>query len=190
VQACRRGAVSSEDTVLILGAGPIGLALVEVARARGARTYVTDLSSQRLATAARLGAAPLPADDRLLETVKEITRGDGMPVVIEATGNRRAMESTIALVAPGGRIVIVGLLASGVDITLPGLDLTRKEVTILGSRASTGCFGESLQLIASGAIRYPEIGTTFDLSQAPDVLTLLAESPDTLHKGVFVTSAD
>jgi L-gulonate 5-dehydrogenase len=187
VQACRRGAVSAQDAVLILGAGPIGLALVEVARARGARTYVTDLSPARLETAARLGAEPLAADDKLLGSVMEITRGEGMPVVIEATGNRKAMESTVDLVAAGGRVVIVGLVASGVEIALPGLDLTRKEMTILGSRASTGCFQESLQLIAGGAIRYPEIGTTFDLEEAPAVLARLAEKPDALHKAVFVT---
>ena len=55
VQACRRGMVSGDDTVLILGAGPIGLALVEVARARGAKVFITDIDAARLATAAELG---------------------------------------------------------------------------------------------------------------------------------------
>jgi L-gulonate 5-dehydrogenase len=189
VQACRRGMVSADDTVLIVGAGPIGLALVEVAHARGARVFVTDLSPARLATAARLGAEPLAPGDRLLPEVMEITRGEGMPVVIEATGNRRAMESTVALVAPGGRIVIVGLVASGIDIALPGLDLTRKEMTILGSRASTDCFPESLTLLASGAIRYPEVGAAFDLDAAPDVFAQLAGNPEALHKAVFVSKS-
>ena len=69
VQACRRGAVSGDDTVLILGAGPIGLALVEVARARGAKVFVTDIDAARLATAAELGGTPLAAGEGLLDAV-------------------------------------------------------------------------------------------------------------------------
>ena len=110
VQATRRGDVHAGDTVLILGAGPIGLALIEVAKARGAKVYVTDISPGRLAYAETLGAIALASDDTLLPKVLEITNGEGMPCVIEAAGNAKAMESTVDLVANGGRIVIVGLL--------------------------------------------------------------------------------
>ena len=140
VQGCRRGMVTADDTVLVLGAGPIGLAIVEVARAHGAKVYATDLSAERLATAADLGATPIAGGDGLLERVLEITNGEGMPVVMEATGAPPAMEQTIDLVAAGGRIVILGLVKKGQGITFPGLDFTRKEVTILGSRASVDCF--------------------------------------------------
>lgn len=186
VQACRRGAVTANDTVLILGSGPIGLALVEVARARGAKVFATDVSQERLATAAELGAVPLQANDALVEEVMRVTDGEGMPVVIEATGNAQAMESTVDLVASGGRIVIVGLVKKGTMLEFPGLDFTRKEMTIVGSRASIGCFPESLELIARGAIRYPEIGSAFDLSEAPGIFAKLAEEPGALHKAVFV----
>ncbi|MDA1191940.1 MAG: alcohol dehydrogenase catalytic domain-containing protein, partial [Candidatus Poribacteria bacterium] len=54
VQACRRGDVSADDTVLILGCGPIGLALIEVAKARGASVYATDIASSRLEMGERL----------------------------------------------------------------------------------------------------------------------------------------
>ncbi len=69
VQACRRGQVSRDDFVLVLGAGPIGLALIEVARARGARVLATDLSSERLAFARSLGAETVVSDDKLLPTI-------------------------------------------------------------------------------------------------------------------------
>jgi L-gulonate 5-dehydrogenase len=171
---------------LILGAGPIGLALVEVARAKGAKVVITDIAAERLKTAADLGATPLPAGDGLLDEVMRLTNGEGMPVVIEATGNAKAMESTVDLVAAGGRIVIVGLVRKGTMLSLPGLDFTRKEMTIVGSRASVGCFPESLDLIARGAIRYPEIASAFALSEAPRVFGTLAENPSALHKAVFV----
>ena len=186
VQACRRGEITADDTVLILGAGPIGLALVEVARARGAKVFATDISEARLATATELGAVPLPPGEALLDEVKRLTNGEGMPVVIEATGNPQAMESTVDLVASGGRIVIVGLVKAGTMLSLPGLDFTRKEMTIVGSRASVDCFPESLDLIASGAIRYPDIGTAMDLAEAPATFARIAEHPGALHKAVFV----
>ena len=187
VQACRRGQVSTGDRVLILGAGPIGLALVEVARARGAEVFITDIAPERLVTAAELGAQPIAAGDELLPEVLRLTNGEGMPVVIEATGNAQAMEQTVDLVAAGGRIVIVGLVKKGTGVTFPGLDFTRKEMTIVGSRASAGCFPESLALIASGRIRYPDIGSRFDLSAAPEVFARLGKDAGALHKAVFIT---
>jgi L-gulonate 5-dehydrogenase len=189
VQGCRRGMVTGEDTVLVLGAGPIGLAIVEVARAHGARVYATDLSEARLATAAELGATPIPGGEGLLERVMQLTNGEGMPVVMEATGAAPAMEQAIDLVAAGGRIVILGLVKKGQGVTFPGLDLTRKEVTILGSRASVDCFPESLDLLASGRIRYPRIASRFALSEAPAVFARLADNPMALHKAVFIPEA-
>jgi L-gulonate 5-dehydrogenase len=187
VQSCRRGQVSADDTVLILGAGPIGLALVEVANARGARTYITDVLPERLETAASLGATPIAAGDNFLDEVMRLTNGEGMPVVIEATGNAGVMEKTVDYVAVGGRIVIVGLVRKGTGVTFPGLDFTRKEMTIVGSRASTACFPESLALLASGKIRYPDIGSEFKLREAPGVFARLADNPGALHKAVFLT---
>ena len=186
VQACRRGQVSADDGVLILGAGPIGLALIEVAQARGARVLVTDISPVRLAFAQTLGAETLMSDETLLPKVLDLTEGDGMPVVIEATGNAKAMESTVDLVAPGGRIVIVGLLPQGKLVQFPGLDFTRKEMTVVGSRASTQCFPESLELLASGRIHYPHVASEFAMHNAPAVFAEMAAHPEKYHKGVLV----
>jgi threonine dehydrogenase-like Zn-dependent dehydrogenase len=185
VQACRRGAVAAGEYVFILGCGPIGLALIEVARARGARVVATDLLPSRLEIAAQLGAEVLPADEHLLQRVMEHTQGEGAPVVIEATGSAQAMEQTVDLVAAGGRVVIVGLVRQGTMVRLPGLDFTRKEMTILGSRASVNCFPESLQLLASGAIRYPQFATEFSLWDAPQVFAELAENPGKVHKAIL-----
>jgi threonine dehydrogenase-like Zn-dependent dehydrogenase len=187
VQACRRGQISAADEVLILGCGPIGLALIEVAKARGARVIAADVLPDRLATAAQFGAEPLPVDDNFLAAILERTNGEGMPVVMEATGNPKAMEQTVDLVAAGGRIVIVGLVKQGVNVSLPGLDFTRKEMTVVGSRASVNCFPESLQLLASGAITYPQVATEFSMWDAPQVFANLAENPASIHKGVLVT---
>lgn len=188
VQACRRGMVAAGDRVLILGAGPIGLAILEVAKARGAQVFITDINPQRLETAVELGATAIAAGEGLLDEVLRLTDGEGMPVVMEATGSPQVAESTVDLVASGGRIVIVGILKNGVRVAFPGLDLVRKEMTIVGSRASVGCFPESLQLLASGAIRYPDIATRFSLGEAPSVFEMIV-SGEPLHKAVFVEAA-
>jgi L-gulonate 5-dehydrogenase len=186
VQATRRGEVCEGDSVLILGAGPIGLALIEVAKAKGANVYVTDISQERLAFAQTLGATALMSDETLLPSVMALTNGEGMPCVIEAAGNAKAMESTVDLVANGGRIVIVGLLKKGQMIQIPGLDLTRKEMTIHGSRASTQCFPEALELLASGKIHYPNVATEFSMWDAPAVFAEMNASPAKVHKCVLV----
>ncbi len=186
VQACRRGEVRAGEYVLVMGCGPIGLALIEVARARGAHVVATDMVPERLETAGKLGASVVLADDQLLPTILRQTGGEGAPVVVEATGNVRAMEQTVDLVAAGGRIVIVGLVKQGVGVTFPGLDFTRKEMTVLGSRASVGCFPEALQLLASGAISYTKLATQFDLWDAPQIFADLAAHPMSIQKGVLM----
>lgn len=185
VQACRRGDIRAGEQVLLLGCGPIGLAVIEVARARGADVIATDIDAERLETAARFGARTLPPDD-LLRRVLELTNGEGAPVVVEATGSSQAMESTVDLVAAGGRIVILGLVKQGVKIAMPGLDFTRKEMTIVGSRASVNCFPEALDLLASGAITYPKVASKFSLWEAPRVFAALADHTLSVHKAVFV----
>jgi L-gulonate 5-dehydrogenase len=186
VQACRRGAVAAGELVLVLGCGPIGLALIEVLRARGAHVLAADIAPERLETARGLGAETIAAGEGLPQAVLERTGGEGAPVVIEATGSPRAMEQSVELVAAGGRVVIVGLVKQGVAVALPGLDFTRKELTIVGSRASVGCFPEALDLLASGGITYPRVATAFALWDAPRVFAELAAAPGAVHKGVLL----
>jgi 2-desacetyl-2-hydroxyethyl bacteriochlorophyllide A dehydrogenase len=186
LHACQRGQVSAAEYVLVLGCGPIGLAIIEVALDRKARVVATDVVSPRLDIAQRLGAETLKADEKLMENVFAQTGGEGAPVVIEATGNPSVIQSTVDLVAAGGRIVIVGLVAKGVRVSLPGLELTRKEVSIFGSRTEVGCFPEALALLASDKIKYPEVATEYDLWSAPAVFAEIARNPSMVHKGVFV----
>ncbi|MCI0535843.1 MAG: zinc-binding dehydrogenase [Verrucomicrobiales bacterium] len=187
LQACRRGEVAAGEYCLVLGAGPIGLAILEIARLRGARVVITDLNEERLAFAQELGAETLKANDQLLATVLEQTRDEGADVVIEATGNLKAAESTIDLVAPGGRVVIVGLVKKGVGVTFPGLDFTRKEVNLLGSRNSVNCFPEAIALLSSGAIQYPKVAVRIPLwDDGAAIFAKLHDNPAALHKGVLM----
>lgn len=186
VHACRRAKVNAGEYVLILGCGPIGLSLIEVAKARGAYVVAVANRASRLEIAKQLGAEAVMADDNLVQTILIQTDGEGAPVVFEATGNAKAMEQTTKLVAAGGRIVIVGLVKQGVGVTFPGLDLTRREMTILGSRASVNCFPEAIQLLADGRVTYPQMATEFSLWDAPQVFAELAEKRGSVLKGILV----
>jgi L-gulonate 5-dehydrogenase len=186
IHACRRGEVAAGEYCLVLGAGPIGLAIMEVARLRGARVVITDINAERLAFARDLGAETLPANDQLLEVVREQTGNDGADVVIEATGNPQVVGATIDLAAPGGRVVIVGLVKEGVGVSLPGLDFTRKEVNFRGSRNSVNCFPEAIALLASGAVKYSRVATKLPLWESVPVFARLHENPAALHKAVLV----
>lgn len=147
MQAVARGDIRDDDRLVVLGAGPIGLAVLAIAKERGAVVAVVDLLASRLELARTFGADVLinGARDDVLHTVLDWTDGDGASVVVEATGNVRAMESSVDLVAAAGRIVLVGVTTK--PVTLPGVEWTRKELTILGSRNNAGRFGDAVQFV-------------------------------------------
>jgi L-gulonate 5-dehydrogenase len=147
MQATLRGQIGPEDRVAILGAGPIGLTVLAIARSRSAEVAVIDMLDNRLELAGRMGANRLINARREdpQAAVLEFTGGDGASVVVEATGNPRAMESTVDLVASAGRVVIVGLPDQ--PVTFSGVVFTRKELTILGSRNSANCFADAVRFV-------------------------------------------
>lgn len=187
VQANRRAEVSEQDWVLVLGCGPIGLAVIEVAKARGAEVVAVDTISQRIELAKTLGAKDVIDASKVdtLSAVMDMTHGEGAPVVMEATGNPKVMESTVDFVAAGGRICIIGLVDTGVEVSFPGLDFTRKEMTIVGSRASVNCFPEALDLIVSGKVTYPKFAKRYLMWDAPGLFKQLDEGATSVTKAVL-----
>jgi L-gulonate 5-dehydrogenase len=145
-----------------------------------------DINPARLEMAGTLGAETIPAGEGLLPAIMERTNGEGMPVVLEATGNVAALESTPDLTAAGGRIVVVGLFKRGVGVTFPGLDFTRKELTVFGSRTEVNCFPEAIALLANGKITYPKVATEFSLWDAPGIFADIERDPAKFHKGILV----
>lgn len=134
--AVRRGAVSSADNVLVVGAGPIGLGVALFARLTGARVAVVDREAERVAVAQSIaGATALRADGDLAQAVGDFTDGNGFDVVLDATGSRVAMEKGFDFVAHGGRYVLVSVIKDAITFMDP--DFHRKEMTLLGSRNAT-----------------------------------------------------
>lgn len=131
--AVRRGAVTRCDRVLVVGTGPIGLGVVLFARATGALVAVCDHDPERAQTAAVLAdVSAIDAENDVLAAVQEFTSGNGFDIVLDATGNRAAMERGFDLVAHGGRYVFVSVVKELITFSDP--DFHRKELSLYGSR--------------------------------------------------------
>ena len=169
--AVERAAVKPDDIVLVIGAGPIGLSVIQFVLVTGATLAVVDVSESRLAFCRDqlgvkhiLGAGP-DAATRL----KAIFGGDLPAVVIDATGNPQSMAGTFDLPAHGGRIVFVGLFQGEVSFNDPNFH--RRELTLSASRnALPGTFRDIIALVEAGRVNtQPWITHRFQLAETPVV---------------------
>jgi alcohol dehydrogenase len=151
--AVSRSGLVAEETCLIIGAGPIGLATLEFVRLTGATTIVVDLNQQRLDFCRRQTHVEhvLSASDQLESQLREINGGNLPDVVIDATGNQESMSAAFGLIAHGGRLVFVGL--TGEEIRFRHAAFHRPEGTLLCSRnALPADFTRIISLIEEGSI--------------------------------------
>lgn len=149
--AVRRGAVTREDRVLVVGAGPIGLGVILFAHLAGATVAVLDQDRDRgLAAKSIADIAAFTADEGGLAGLSDFTDGEGFDVVFDATGSPRAMEKGFDHVAHGGRYVLVSVVKDAISFTDP--DFHRKEMTLLGSRNATSAdFERVIAAISDGS---------------------------------------
>jgi 2-desacetyl-2-hydroxyethyl bacteriochlorophyllide A dehydrogenase len=157
--AIRRAAVTSRDTVLVVGTGPIGLGVALFARAAGAPVTVFDRDAERASAAKTIAEVSIiPSDANIASAVGALTGGDGFTVVVDATGNQGAMEQGFDLVAHGGRYVLVSVIKDSITFMDP--DFHRKEMTLFGSRNATNeDFARVIAAIRSGDVPVDRIIT-------------------------------
>jgi 2-desacetyl-2-hydroxyethyl bacteriochlorophyllide A dehydrogenase len=167
------------EHVAITGAGQIGLLAAQYALTLGAIPIVIDPVEERLTLTRRVGVVhtvnPVTCDS--VAAVKEITRGRMAEVVIEASGDARAIRNSLDYVAYAGRVVLVGWPKN--EIPLPTALITKKELSVFGSRNSVGMFPESLRLISEGKVDVSVLLTrTVSMEEAPATVVDIAEHPD------------
>lgn len=134
----RRAGVKSGEYVLVVGAGPIGLGTMEFARIAGAQVIALDVNAQRLAFCSERLNIPFTvnaATDDVIAKLNEITNGDMPTVVIDATGNQKAINGAFRYMAHGGRYVLIGLQLG--DITFSHPEFHKREGTLMSSRNAT-----------------------------------------------------
>lgn len=153
LHAVRRAEVQPGETVAVIGAGPIGLGAIQAAKAYQARVAAIDVAAGPLELARQLGADETihSGECDVVAALMKRTAGEGAPVVIEAVGLPATIERTVDLVAPGGRIVVVGVGHS--TVTFPQHIFLKKEIDFRGSRNSRNVFPELIELMTAGKIR-------------------------------------
>jgi 2-desacetyl-2-hydroxyethyl bacteriochlorophyllide A dehydrogenase len=153
--AVNRGAPETGENVLVIGAGPIGLSVIEFAKLSGARTIVMDMNENRLEFCrSRMGVehTVLAGNGKELETLDWITAGRHADVVIDATGSNQSMGQALKYTAFAGRVIYVGITQQ--EIAFPHAPVMhRRELTLMGSRnALPPDFTRIIQLIEAGKI--------------------------------------
>ena len=149
--ATRRANLREGEPVLVVGLGPIGLAITMCAQVAGAQVACIDPRLDRRMIARRLTSNILDTGDNLMDRVRDVFGGNLPQVVIDATGSRAAMHQSYHLVAPGGRMAFVGLYPG--DFVFEDLNFHRRELTLLASRNGTeGDFLAVLDLMESGTL--------------------------------------
>jgi 6-hydroxycyclohex-1-ene-1-carbonyl-CoA dehydrogenase len=170
-----RGRVRPGDAVVVFGCGGVGLNVVQVAAAQGARVVAVDLSDDKLAWAAKLGATSTVnpgAVERLDKVLRKLT-GGGADVAFEAVGKAVTQEQALSSLKTGGRAVFVGY--SPDTMTLNSGRVMFRELEVLGS---LGCrpvdYPRVIEMVRQKRIRLTELVThRFPLDQMNEALDML-----------------
>jgi len=133
-----RANVQPGEFVLVIGAGPIGLGVMEFARIAGAKVIAMDMNAQRLEFCKdklKTDYILNVTEGNVLERLSEMTNGDMPTVIIDATGSLRAINDGFSYLAHGGRYVLVGLQKADVAFSHP--EFHKREATLMSSRNAT-----------------------------------------------------
>jgi 2-desacetyl-2-hydroxyethyl bacteriochlorophyllide A dehydrogenase len=158
--AVERGNPKPKQRVLVVGAGPIGIAVSLFAKMRDAQVFVLDTRADRLDFCREeLGVEQVViADDQAAQNLSDLTQGDMFDVVFDATGNRHAMQTGFSYVAYGGNYVLVSIVNG--EITFSDPEFHKRETTLLGSRNATIADVERVMAaIRSGRIPTAKLNT-------------------------------
>ena len=172
--AVNRAAVDSGEFVLVIGAGPIGLGIAQFARIAGAHVIVVDVNDDRLqfcTTHVGVEHAINPLKQDVMESLKQITSNNMPTVVIDATGNLKAINNAFAYLAHGGRYVLVGLQKEHISFSHP--EFHKREATLMSSRnANVSDFEHVMESIKNGLVQpinyithkvaFSEVATQFE----------------------------
>ncbi|MFF4888954.1 zinc-dependent alcohol dehydrogenase family protein [Micromonospora chersina] len=174
------GRVRPGDTVVVVGAGPIGLAAIQTARLYSpARIVAVDKAQSRLDAAKRFGAdLTVLADDDPLEVVRSVTDGLGADVAVEAVGVPATFELCTTLVRPGGRVANIGV--HGKPATLHLERLWIRDITITTGLVDTRTTPTLLNMLVAGQLETAHMVThryrLDEIVEAYDVFARPAET--------------
>ncbi len=159
IHAVRQGSISLGDVVLVQGGGPVGLLTAAAARAAGAVVVVTDLFPVRRRAAEALGAVASGVDnEEVAAALHALGAPDGADVVIDTSGNRRAVAQAHERARRGGTVVLVGLPEDDA-VTYHVTEIVDRELTIRGVFRYANAFPSALRLLVDHGVSYEGIIT-------------------------------
>jgi len=183
--------VRTEDTVVVIGAGMIGLLIAQAVRVAGcSRLIVTDIDQSRLVLAGQLGITETVCVDgsEAAARVLEHTGANGADAAIEAVGTSDTVNLAIDSVRKGGRVTLVGNISP--TATLPLQKVVARQIRLQGSCASAGEYPRAIELVAGGAIQVkPLITAVAPLSEGPAWFERLHAREPNLMKIVLTPGA-
>lgn len=183
VSLAKTGAeIGPDSTAFVVGAGTIGVLILQALRAAGCRrVLVSDVDATRLTLAKELGATEvLLADGDVTAEILQRTGGVGVDAAMEAVGRNETVNAAIASVRKGGTVVLVGNISP--EVTLPLQHVVTRQIRLQGSCASAGEYPQAIALMASGSIRVkPLITAIAPLAEGPQWFErLYAREPNLL----------
>ncbi len=147
----KRSRMQPGDDILVLGTGPQGLMAILCAKALGAGRILAVGSGDRLKKAEELGAIPISyKDGDVVEKVKDLTNGLGVPAVLECAGTSDSIRQACLAASKGGVVSIIGIPHS--DPALPMKRIVLDEVELIGNRANPNTAQEAIDLLVNGRI--------------------------------------
>lgn len=176
-----------EDAVVVIGAGMIGLLIIQVLKAKGSRTIVAvDVDPRKLALAQRMGATCTinPKEADVPAAVRGVTGGKGADVSFEVVGHSDTLGNAIRCLRKGGGVVLVGNLSPMVE--LPLQEVVSRQIAVLGSCASSGEIPECIDLLARGVVDLaPIISLIAPLDDGPALFERLYRGDPALMKVII-----
>jgi (R,R)-butanediol dehydrogenase / meso-butanediol dehydrogenase / diacetyl reductase len=191
VRALRRGRLALNESLVVLGAGMIGIASLVVGRRIGAAPIVVaDPIASRRELARRLGADLTidPRDPEFLETVRDETGGRGADLAVDAAGTRDSGPAAIAAARAGGRAVIVGLASEPAQVDLFAFATGEKELIGSLSHVWNEDFAAAVRLLADGILTADQVvGRRLSLDETVEQGFTAIEDPDAAGVKVHVS---
>jgi 2-desacetyl-2-hydroxyethyl bacteriochlorophyllide A dehydrogenase len=183
-----RANIELGDAVVVIGAGTLGLCLLQAAKLAGAgKVVVIDLSGFRLNIAKQLGADVLIKSDEIdsEEVIKQITMSRGADVVIEAVGIEKTYQMAFALVRKKGRIMFLGNAEEFIKINL--FSVIYKELTLMGCSGADWECNAAIEFISSGRFKVqPIITHQLKIEKTQEAFELLMSSLSNAIKVVVI----
>lgn len=167
--------IRAGDEVLVIGGGPIGLMMLQLARLAGAgKLILSELSESKRALALKLGAevAVDPGSEDLAEVLRKHTQN--VDCVIEAAGTAATQSQAIELAGRGATVMLFGLVAPGTEISIKPFDIFRKELKLTSSFINPYTFDRAIRLLAGGRISLDDLIT--DVVPLEDIQKVFADN--------------